>query len=282
MDARAGVSDARAAPHWIKIAPRGRLEPVQSQWQSEGRGHSQGHSQGQWQSQGKGNPLGVRAVPGTDLATNPPGAVCVEAARDLRTATPLRSRAERLLQVRSAENWLRGTANSERKVAADLERLGPQWRVLHSVPVGEDRPAISHLAIGPRGIFTLVSRGFRPTRPQLMTDKVEAQVMTDAIKIHGESFPYVAEARAQAWRTSRVLSAAAGHRVFVRPAVVLVGVDEVRFYDLPDRVDVLPRRQLLRWLQRFPATLSSTDVTRIYSAARCGDTWIDPTGANFT
>lgn len=241
-------------------AGRGRVGPMPSQWSTQG------------------SPLSGRAVPGADLATNPPGAVCVERARGLRTATPVRSRAERLLKVRSPEHWLRAVANSERKVAVDLERLGPQWRVLHSVPVGDDRPAISHLVIGPRGIFTLASRGFRPARPTLLGDRIEAQVLADSIKIHGETFPYVEEARAQAWRTSRALSGAAGYRVFVRPAVVLVGVDEVRFYDLPERVDVLPRRQLLRWLGRFPSTLSSEDVTRVYTAARRGDTWIDPTG----
>ncbi len=228
------------------------------------------------------SPLGERAVPGENLATRSPGAVCVERARGLRAKTPIRSRAERLLQMQSTEAWLRSTASSERKVAVDLERLGPSWRVLHAVPVGDDRSAISHLVIGPRGVFTLATRGFRPARPQLLPDRVEAQVMKDSIRIHGEAFSYVAEARAQAWRTSRVLSAAAGHRVFVRPAVVLVGVDDVNFYDLPERVDVLPRRQLVRWLLSFPATLSAPDIGRIYSAARRGDTWLDPRGEHFT
>lgn len=222
--------------------------------------------------------LGVRAVPGSDLAANPPGAVSVERARGIRAATPIKSRAERLLALRTEEAWLRGTASSERKVAIDLERLGPHWRVLHAVPVGPDRPAISHLVIGPTGVFTLATRHYRSGRPQVLPDKIEAQVIGEDIRIHGESMSYVAEARAQAWRTARALSAGAGQRVFVRPAVVLVGVDDVRYHGIPERVDVLPRRQLLRWLRRFPVTQSVADIERVYAAARRGDTWLDPGG----
>lgn len=227
------------------------------------------------------DPLGITASPGTDLALNPPGAISIERARDLRASKPLRSRAERILSVRTDEAWLRETASAERKVAVDLERLGPRWRVLHSVPIGADRPAISHLAIGPAGVFTLAARSFRAATPRGPLERVEAQVMGDDLKIHGGSLPYLKEARAQAWRSARVLSGALGQRIFVRPAVVLVGVDEVRFYDLPHRVDVLPRRQLVRWFGQFPSRLDAASIEAIYQAARIGDTWLDPTGSQF-
>ena len=226
------------------------------------------------------NPLGCEASPGTDLAGNQPGAISLERAQNLRATNPLRSRAERLLSVRTDEAWLRETATAERKVAVDLERLGPRWRVLHAVPVGPDRPAISHLVMGPAGVFSLVTRGFRTHHPSGPLDRVEAQVMGDEIKIHGASWPYLREARAQAWRAARVLSGAAEERVFVRPVVVLVGVSEVRFYDVPYRVDVLPRRQLIRWFQGFPARLDPAEVEAIYTAARRGDTWLDPVGGS--
>ncbi len=227
------------------------------------------------------NPLGYQARPGTDLALNAPGAIPVERARELRATSPLRSRAERILSVRTDEAWLRETANAERKVAVDLERLGPRWRVLHSVPVGVDRPAISHLVIGPPGVFTVSTRGFRTNKPRGPMERIEAQVMGDELKIHGASWPYLREARAQAWRSARVLSGALDRRVFVRPIVALVGVSEVRFYDIPNRVDVLPRRQLIRWFADFPARLDAGEVDGIYDAARLGDTWVDPTGSTF-
>lgn len=227
------------------------------------------------------NPLGVDARPGTDLALNSPGAISTERARDLRASNPVRSRAERLLSVRTDEHWLRETAAAEKKVAVDLERLGSRWRILHAVPVGPDRPAISHLAIGPAGVFTLATRGFRPSHPRGPLERIEAQVMGDDLKIHGHSLPYLREARAQAWRSARVLSGALGQRIFVRPVVALVGVDEVRFYDLPHRVDVLPRRQLVRWFGQFPPRLDAPSIEAIFTAARLGDTWLDPTGSSY-
>jgi len=227
------------------------------------------------------NPLGIDASPGTDLALNPPGAISIERARDLRATKPVRSRAERLLSVRTDEASLRETANAERKVAVDLERLGPRWRVLHAVPIGPDRPAISHLVIGPAGVFTLATRGYRASHARGPLERIEAQVMGDDLKIHGSSWPYLKEARAQAWRSARVLSGALDQRVFVRPVVALVGVDEVRFYDVPHRVDVLPRRQLVRWFGQFPTRLDAAQIEATYQAARLGDTWLDPTGSQF-
>ncbi len=129
----------------------------------------------------------------------------------MRSTSPLKSRAERLLMVRNAEASLRATAIAERKVAHDLDHLGPEWKILHSVPIGPDQPEVSHLLIGPHGVFTLASRTL-PLQPgRKAFEKVEAQVHGDAIRIHGETMPWVAEARAQAWRTARALSAAAEH-----------------------------------------------------------------------
>jgi hypothetical protein len=63
--------------------------------------------------------------------------------------------------------------------------------------------------------------------------------------------------------------------------VALVGVDEVRFYDLPHRVDVLPRRHLVRFFGQFPTRLDAQSIASIFEAARLGDTWLDPTGSTY-
>ena len=78
-----------------------------------------------------------------------------------------------------------------------------RWRILHAVPVGSDRPAISHLAIGPAGVFTLATRGFRAAHPKGPLERIEAHVMGDDLKVHGQSWPYLTEARAQAWRSAK-------------------------------------------------------------------------------
>ena len=252
------------------LGPRG----SQSQSQSQSTGRPQSRSQGRF-----GVPVGTTP----DLAANAPGTACVERAREMRSTAPIKSRAERLLGVsRTPEARLRATAVAEKKVATLLERLPPGWRVLHSVPVGPDRPEVSHLVIGPAGVFTLASRVFRSayrTRPGLVKDKIEAQVINDSIRIYGETMPWVAEARAQAWRTARALTAAAGEPVYVRPAVILMGVDVVRIYKPADRVEVLTRNLVLKWLERFPHELRATSVDRIYAAARRAETWVDPRNA---
>ncbi|MGQ0624815.1 MAG: nuclease-related domain-containing protein [Sporichthyaceae bacterium] len=224
-------------------------------------------------------PLGAIGMPGTDLATNPPGALAEAWARGMRAGVPVRSRAQRLLHLDTDEAYLRSVALAERRVATMLDRLGPSWHVLHAVPIGGDRPAISHLVIGPGGVFTLTSRAVRRLRQQNPLERIDAQVSGDDIRVQGDSLPYVAQARAQAWRSARALSLASGLRVFARPAVVIVGVDEVRFYSVPDRVEVLARRHVVRWLRGFPAELDTDEVLALHEVARRGETWARPAQA---
>jgi len=53
-----------------------------------------------------------------------------------------------------ARGWYWGVLG-EQRVAATLSTLGPEWTVLHSVPVGKGSTDIDHIAIGPAGVFTL-------------------------------------------------------------------------------------------------------------------------------
>jgi hypothetical protein len=157
-----------------------------------------------------------------------------------------------------------------------LDRLGPSWQVVHSVPVGPAHPVISHLVIGPAGVFALLSRRHRRWRREAASlDRVVAVVAHDEMVIDGQVLPYVPQARAQAWRAARALSATVGEAVHVRPAVVLVGCDDVRFHALPDGVEVLTRSRLLRRLTSIPATLSADAVRARYDAARRGATWAE-------
>ncbi|MBG6212216.1 hypothetical protein RCH23_000129 [Cryobacterium sp. CAN_C3] len=36
-----------------------------------------------------------------------------------------------------------------------LSKLGPEWTVLHAVPVGSGSSDIDHVVIGPAGVFTI-------------------------------------------------------------------------------------------------------------------------------
>jgi nuclease-like protein len=226
-------------------------------------------------------PGGTRPRPDTaaprhvDLATNRPGAHAIAAARYLRSQAPIRSRVGSAFAIPTREWAWRRAADAERRVAVALDRLGPTWRVLHSVPVGPDHPAISHLLISPAGVFSVLSRRHRAWRRQPVPERVEARVLHDEMLIDGESVPYVPQARAQAWRSAGALSATVGSPVLVRPVVVLVGCEDIRLHGPPDRVEVISRRHLLRWLRGFPEQYSPEEVGALFAAARHCEPWTD-------
>jgi hypothetical protein len=132
------------------------------------------------------------------------------------------------------------------------------------------------LVIGPGGVVTLLSRRHRRWRRDAASlDRVVAVIERDEMYIDGLALPYLRQARAQAWRAARALSAASGEPVHVRPAVVLVGCDDVRFHALPEGVEVLTRGRLVKRLAALPPTLCADQVARIYAAARRGTSWAD-------
>jgi hypothetical protein len=53
-----------------------------------------------------------------------------------------------------ARGWYLGV-HGERWVAARLALLGPEFTVLHSVPIGNGESDIDHVVIGPPGVFTI-------------------------------------------------------------------------------------------------------------------------------
>ncbi|MGC1512989.1 MAG: nuclease-related domain-containing protein [Acidimicrobiales bacterium] len=90
-----------------------------------------------------------------DLAANVAGAT-VRAKRDeINAQAPVRNFVARLLDVKNDERAWRVGAKGEEKVAGELGKLGPGWRVLHAVEVGVNGSDIDHIVIGPPGVLTL-------------------------------------------------------------------------------------------------------------------------------
>jgi hypothetical protein len=176
---------------------------------------------------------------------------------------------------RVAERWTRRerpiNGPTARPVSLGLARLGPDWRALHEVSVGRDQPPISHLIIGPPGVFSLLVRRHPVWRKQLVPQRVLVHVSEDELLVDGRAFPYIPQARVQAWRAALALTLATGTEVHVRPAVVIAGTEEITFHALPTRVDVLARRHVPRWLAGFPDT--ETAVPELYALARRAETW---------
>ena len=61
----------------------------------------------------------------------------------------------RLLGITAGDGAYRKGGKGERLVAKRLAKLGEEWLVLHSIPVGDKGTDIDHLVMGPGGVFSL-------------------------------------------------------------------------------------------------------------------------------
>lgn len=120
-------------------------------------------------------------------------------------------------EVRS---WYRGV-HGERRVAAELAKLGSGWLTLHSVPVGRGSTDIDHVVIGAPGVFVINAK-YSPGR--------NVWAKGYGILIDGHRTGFVPKAIAEARRASESLSRASGLEVpvtaviaFVEPSSMSVG-----------------------------------------------------------
>jgi Nuclease-related domain len=198
-----------------------------------------------------------------DLSGNVPGASLRKKSSDIKRASPGRVFLAKILGVHTDERaWRRGAAGEE-EVARQLEKLGPSWRVIHSVPVGSKDTDIDHVVIGPPGVFTLNTKNHLGKR---------VTVYEYAIYVGGMKQPYLSKSRAEGKRGSKILSSACGFGVVVHPVVVIMA-DELVVKGSPHQVDVVGRRKVSEWLDRHPAHLSSDRIEAIYAVARRRLTW---------
>jgi hypothetical protein len=169
----------------------------------------------------------------------------------------------KVLGVHNSERaWRRGAAGEE-EVARQLEKLGPSWRVIHSVPVGSNDTDIDHVVIGPPGVFTLNTKNHLGKR---------VTVYEYAIYVSGVKQPYLSKSRAEGRRGSKILSSACGFEVVVNPVVVIMA-SELVLKGSPKQVDIVGRRKVVDWLSRRPTQLSPDRIESIYSVACRRSTW---------
>lgn len=156
---------------------------------------------------------------------------------------------------------------TERKVAAELDRLLPAWQVLDEVPIGPAGTAADHLVIGPAGVVTVNAENLPGSR---------VYVDGDTFLLGGKPVPYLRRAAAEAERAGRLLSAACGFPVDVRAMLVLVGEVALTVETPPTDVYVTTRRNVALDLTRMPRTLTPAVVEAITAAARRPETWSRP------
>lgn len=210
--------------------------------------------------------------PWVDLALNRPGQAVRAKAKELQDASPVATFAARVLGIHTNERAWRLGDNGEVAVAKELRRLGPDWRVLHSVPVGSGDSDIDHVVIGPGGVFTVNAKNH---------PDASVWVGGDAFMVNGKRKPYVHSSRFEAQRAGRLLSAAAGLPVDATGVIAVYGARggyTIREQPKDGQVVVVARIEIAKWLARRPAVLAAEQVDAIYEAARRSTTWVEAKG----
>jgi hypothetical protein len=173
-------------------------------------------------------------------------------------------------QVRPLD-WMRGRREDRAnrrlqtqraRVVAQVELLGPQWRVLDLNPADPD-----FIAIGPGGIFsvTVCDHG-----------RSKVEVAGDVVQIEGRRPPYVQQARKEAQRISETLSTAAGRRIPVIPMLAFMGTGQLVYWGKPPEGCVVSSyRDLRRALDAHGNRLAQPTIDKLCALADHPDTWIN-------
>ncbi|BAS12418.1 conserved hypothetical protein [Arthrobacter sp. Hiyo8] len=159
--------------------------------------------------------------------------------------------------------WYTG-AVGELAVARVLARLGPEWTVLHAVPVGAGTSDIDHVLIGPAGVYTVNTKNHSNQR---------IWVAGRTLMVAGTRQRYLPNAMHEAARAAKLLSAAAGLAVEVTGVLVFVEPKGITVRERPESITVLSDGQLLRWLNRRRPVLTPEQIARIVAVAALPGTW---------
>ncbi|WP_208012436.1 nuclease-related domain-containing protein [Cellulomonas shaoxiangyii] len=204
----------------------------------------------------------------TDISGARPGSAAREQAVAARAAQGrFTGFLARVFDVRTEERAWRIGADGEEAVAAQIATLGPQWRVLHAVRVGQRNADIDHVLIGPAGVFTVNAKNH---------PNASVWVGGDTFIVNGQRVPYVRNSRHEAGRASRLLTEHAGFPVDVVGVIAVMGAHRgftVKQQPRDGAVVVVARRRLSAYLQGLPARLDMRQVEAISDIARRSTTW---------
>ena len=159
--------------------------------------------------------------------------------------------------------WYKG-ALGEIAVGEILERLGPEWTVLHAVPVGAGASDIDHVLIGPGGVFTLNTKNHAGQ---------SVWVAGRTLMVSGKKQRHLYNASHEAARAAKLLTRGVNAAVEVTGVVVVVAPKSMTVRERPSEVAVVTDRQLLRWLSDRPNVLTPRQAAAISAAAAQPGTW---------
>jgi len=164
---------------------------------------------------------------------------------------------------RDGQAWYRA-ALGEISVGDALGTLGPEWIVLHAVPVGEGTADIDHVVVGPGGVF-IVNTTSHPGLPVWASQRT---FMVADIR-----YPYIRNMEYEMGRAERLLSTAAGIPVEVSGILAVVEPKSLSVREPHRDVAVLHSSTLVRWLIGRKRVLSAEQIAVIGDAARGESTW---------
>lgn len=200
------------------------------------------------------------------LRSRRPGYAVMQECLRLQSLAPDRTRAQRFWGTDpvapAARSWFKG-ALGERRVAAELDRLGPAFTVLHAVPVGTGATDIDHLVIGPTGVFSINTKNHSGQR---------VFVGGGSFMVSGTKTAHMGAAQSEGRKATRLLSAAAEVQIPVQPLLV-VAADRITFGKKRAPVVVLTPQQVCRWIAGLPRAHSDEAVRYLSMLAEDRATW---------
>lgn len=149
-------------------------------------------------------------------------------------------------------------------VAHVLSQLGPEWTVLHAVPVGSGGTDIDHVILGPGGIFTINTKNHSGKK---------IWIGGGTFLVNGYKQDHMRNSFREAEGASRLLSSVTGRPVTVTPLIVVVNPASITTGRKRPRVTVLSSRTLKGWLERRPRVLSDRAVAHFSMFAEERSTW---------
>lgn len=207
-----------------------------------------------------------------DLADNVPGQgvrqkAAEEWERQKRIGTFLAVMG-RVVDADTEERAWRKGAEGEEVIGAALEKMRKRgWRILHSIPTGEESD-IDHLAIGPGGVVLFNSKRHK---------NAKIQVKRGGIYINGGQTTHVLQMRNQVKSATKKLSKALGRPVQIQGCIAIhnggINAPDVTFSHHFDDVWVASRWNVNNALKRADRVLTDDEVEEIYNVARRSTTW---------
>ncbi|MEB0203179.1 nuclease-related domain-containing protein [Cryobacterium sp. 10I1] len=213
--------------------------------------------------------VGRRAAPRVirDLRGNVPGqGLMIEVLRRQAESGEIVPETGAVLLTDAAVPWRIG-ALGEIQVGAHLAQLGPEWTVLHSVPVGKGESDIDHVVISQAGVFTINTKRHAGQK---------IWVAGRGFMVGNHKQPYIRKASHEAKRAEKMLSLATGMTVPVCGVIALVDPASITRKAPPEgdgvELRIIDSRDLCATVSGRPV-FSVEQIAVIVAAAAQPGTW---------